>query len=94
MELEFHPLVASDIAQILQHYEQVAGPELADAFYRELREHFHQAPESYNIRARPVRRVNLARFPYHFLFRLVDERVRILVVRHHSRDPALGRSRR
>jgi hypothetical protein len=38
--------------------------------------------------------VNLDRFPYHFLFRIVDDGVRVLVVRHHSRHPSLGIRRR
>lgn len=41
------------------------------------------------IRERDIRRVNLQRFPYHFLFRIVGDVVRILVVRHHNRYPAL-----
>ena len=36
--------------------------------------------------------MNLERFPFHFLFRIVDDRVRVLVVRHHSRRPSLGDS--
>lgn len=43
---------------------------------------------------RDLRRVNLERFPYHFLFRIVGERVRVLVVRHHKRRPSLGLRRR
>jgi hypothetical protein len=38
--------------------------------------------------------VNLERFPFHFLYRIVDDRVRILVVRHHRRRPSLGMHRR
>ena len=43
---------------------------------------------------RDLRRVYLERFPFHFLFRIVDDRVRILVVRHHGRRPSLGLTRR
>jgi len=50
-------------------------------------------PESFLIRERDIRRVNLERFPYHFLFRIVGDLVRILVVRHHSRHPSLGSRR-
>jgi hypothetical protein len=38
--------------------------------------------------------VNLERFPFHFLYRIVEDRVRILVVRHHKRRPSLGTQRR
>jgi plasmid stabilization system protein ParE len=97
MRLEFHKQVASDISRIMDYYENVAGPELADEFYAELHFFFRKAaepPESYRVRERDLRRVNLNRFPYHFLFRLVADRVRILAVRHHKRRPSLGIHRR
>jgi len=93
MRLEFHNQVASDISRIMDYYEQVGGVELADAFYSELQVYFRKAadsPQSYRVRERDLRRVNLNRFPYHFLFRIVEDRVRILVVRHHKRRPSLG----
>ena len=97
MRLRFHRQIASDISRIMDYYEDVAGQQLADEFYTELRSSFQKAadsPEAYGIRERDLRRVNLERFPFHFLFRIVDDRVRILVVRHHSRRPSLGIHRR
>jgi hypothetical protein len=38
-----------------------------------------ERPESFSIREGDIRRVNLHRFPYHFLFRIVGDEVRILV---------------
>lgn len=78
-------------------YEQMAIPELANEFYAELRHLIGEAaarPESFSIRERDIRRVNLQRFPYHFLFRVIGDDVRILVVRHHGRHPSLGIRRR
>ena len=49
-----------------------------------------ERPESFAIRERDLRRVNLQRFPYHFLFRVAGDVVRILVVRHHRRLPTVG----
>jgi toxin ParE1/3/4 len=97
MFLEFHRQVASDISRIMDYYEDVAGQPLADEFYGELRSFFQKvadSPEAYDIRERDLRRVNLERFPYHFLFRIVRDRVRILVVRHHRRRPSLSLHRR
>ena len=98
MRLEFHPQISADISEIVRYYEGVAGPQLANEFYRELCDAFRKAgasPQSFNIRERGLRRVNLERFPYHFLFRIIaDEKVRILVVRHHSRDTHVGIGRR
>jgi plasmid stabilization system protein ParE len=73
MRIEFHKLVASDISCIMEYYEDAAGLQLADEFYEELRAFFKKAidsPESYAIRERDLRRVNLERFPWHFLFRI------------------------
>ena len=97
MRLAFHPLIASDISRIMEYYEDLAGQQLADEFYAELRAFFQKAadaPEAFSVREQDLRRVNLERFPYHFLFRMVGERVRILVVRHHKRRPSLGLDRR
>ena len=93
MQLEFHRQVASDISRIMDHYEDAGGQQLADEFYVELTSFFQRAaasPEAYAVRERDIRRVNLERFPFHFLFRIVNDRVRVLVVRHHSRRPSLG----
>ena len=80
----------------MDYYEEVAGPQLANEFNEELRTLFQKAaesPQGYAIHERDLRRVNLERFPYHFLYRIVGDSVRILVVRHHRRRPALGTSR-
>lgn len=97
MRLILHPKVYSDIDEIMERYERVAIPQIADDFYAELRRFMAAAakrPESFSIRERDIRRVNLERFPYHFLFRIVGDAVRILVVRHHKRHPSLGMRRR
>jgi plasmid stabilization system protein ParE len=93
MRFVLHPKVYSDIDEIMGYYERVATRQLADAFYAELRYYMQQAaerPESFAIRERDLRRVNLQRFPYHFLFRIAGDVVRILVVRHHRRRPTVG----
>jgi len=97
MRLALHPKVYSDVDAILKHYESVAGLGMADEFHAELRRLMSMAaerPQSFSIRERDVRRVNLTRFPYHFLFRIIGEKVRILVVRHHRRHPSWGLDRR
>lgn len=97
MRLVLHREVHSDVDAIMGYYERVASRDLADDFYAELRHFMLDAaarPESFSIRGRGLRRVNLHRFPYHFLFRIVGGAVRILVVRHHRRHPSLGIHRR
>ena len=97
MRLILHRQVHSDVDAIMEYYERIASRELADDFYAELRSFMLAAaarPESFSIRERDLRRVNLRRFPYHFLFRIVGDVVRVLVVRHHRRHPSLGIHRR
>jgi plasmid stabilization system protein ParE len=97
MRLVLHPRVYSDIDSIMNYYEQAATAELAGEFYAELRFMMLDAakkPEQFSVRTKDIRRANLHRFPYHFLFRVVGEVVRVLVVRHHSRHPAVGGERR
>ncbi len=97
MRLEFHRQVASDVSRIMEYYENIAGPRLADEFYSELCAFFQKAsesPETYAVRERDLRRVNLERFPFHFFFRVVNDTVRILVVRLHRRRSSLGLDRR
>lgn len=97
MQLTFHPSVATDITRIITHYEDLGSTHLAKEFYAELHSAFLKAlatPRSYRVQGRGLRRVNMERFPYHFLFRLVGDDVRVLVVRHHKRRPSLGTSRR
>jgi toxin ParE1/3/4 len=81
----------------MEYYEGTDTLELADEFYAELRRFMLEAakrPESFAVRERDIRRVNLERFPYHALFRVVGDAVRILVVRHHHRHGSLGIGRR
>jgi plasmid stabilization system protein ParE len=97
MRLVLHPKVRSDVSRIMEYYEQVATPELADEFYRELLyfiEKVAERPEAFSVRERDIRRANLRRFPYHLLFRIAGDSVRILVVRHHTRHPSFGVTRR
>lgn len=65
MRLLLHPKVHSDVDAIMEYYERVASNELADEFYAELRRFMLEAverPESFPIRERGLRRVNLHRF--------------------------------
>ena len=97
MRIDLHPKFFADVIAVMEYYEQVASPELADDFYGELRQVMLKAaesPESYSIRERDLHRANLRRFPYHFLYRIADDSVRILVLRHHRRHPNYGLKRR
>lgn len=97
MQLIFHPAAYSDLEQIADYYESVVGKDLADDFFEELKSCIFYAlrnPQIYLKQPNGLRRVNLSRFPYHFFFLLTEDSIRILVVRHHHRDPSYGMDRR
>ena len=96
MRLVLHRRVRSDVDEIMDYYERAEQPELAQDFYRELRAFLLDAarqPDRYHIFKADLRRANLKRFPYHFLYRVAGECVRVLVVRHHRRHPDYGLER-
>jgi plasmid stabilization system protein ParE len=93
MKLIYHRSVQSDVSAVLAHYDEVGGPALGDAFFAELMAYVGLVLEN-PARFHPVdgdlRRANLSRFPYHFLYRIYGDTVRILVVRHNQRHPDYG----
>ena len=93
MNLIYHRNVQHDVSAVLDYDDEVGGPGLGNAFFEEFLAYVARAVEN-PTRFHPVeddlRRVNLDRFPYHFLFRVHGDTVRILVVRHHHRHPDYG----
>ncbi len=97
MSIVFHPRVFAEVDAIMRYYEEVADSRLADDFYQEFRGKVLEAsdnPEHFNERVGGYKRANLRRFPYNFLFRETDGGIRILVVRHHARNPRYGAKRK
>jgi plasmid stabilization system protein ParE len=95
MKAVYHPAVQRDVSKILRHYDSI-NDHLGDEFWEELNAFIRQAaahPQHFHFGSANRRRVNLKRFPYHFLFREVSDGIRILVVRHHHQHPSLGTER-
>ncbi len=96
MNLEFHPLTASDLNHAETHYNQ-KQPGLGDEFRSEVYaaiDRILRHPRQYHIMERNIRRCLVHRFPYSIYFRSVDmETLRILVIRHHRRHPEFGLGR-
>jgi hypothetical protein len=49
MRLVLHPKIFSDIAQVMEYYEQVASADLADEFYAELQHPMREAAEDLRL---------------------------------------------
>jgi plasmid stabilization system protein ParE len=96
MNVVYHPAVQGDVSRILRHYDAING-KLGDEFFEELNAFTQRAvanPQHFHFQARDRGRVNLRRFPYHFLFREIPGGIRITVVRHHKQHPGQGLKRR
>ena len=96
MRVELDSKVYIDLLEILEYYDEEAGGDLAADFYAEFRQYAKVAGERpYSFPAyEELRRVNLRRFPHHFLFQIIDEKtLRILVVKHNHRRPSYGPDR-
>ena len=97
MRVRLASKVYLDLESAMEYYAREAGNKIAAEFYDELRRclrHIGDHPRSYPVVQEGVRRINFHRFPYHILYQIVDERsVKILVVKHDSRDPDFGLDR-
>ncbi len=96
MRVAYHPAVQRDVNGILRYYDDIS-PRLGDELWTELMsciEAASQNPERFHFADRGLRRVNLQRFPYHFLFRMLPGKIRVTVVRHNKRHPDYGIKRR
>jgi hypothetical protein len=92
MRLSFHPLVQKDINSILRRYD-VISKKLGDQFFAELTSAFDfvlRNPQRGHPAGSDLLRLNLKSFPFHFLYRVLPDRVRITIVKHHKRHPQLG----
>lgn len=96
MKVIYHRLVHKDVSHAQRHYDRISV-RLGDEYWEELMTLVEKAattPQRYRIYSEPLRRANLKRFPYHFLFRVVSEGIRVTVVRHNKRHPDYGLTRR
>lgn len=81
----------------MHYYVRESGDALADAFYDEFMAAVCNAgvnPEGHSFDSSGLRRTNLRRFPYHFLYRVRQHDILILVLRHHRRHPSFGLGRK
>lgn len=92
-DIIFHRLVQRDMDGIRRYYTREAGAALADRFYTAFLAQVDRAaehPEQFHPATDVLRRANIPKFPYHFLFRRVRGGIRILVLRHDRRHPSFG----
>jgi plasmid stabilization system protein ParE len=95
VEITFHPLVQRDLIEALSYYNGISA-NLADEFDHEVRFVLTQLivnPLRFHVVDEGVRRANLRRFPYHILYEIRAEKLRVMHIRHDKRNPDYGRRR-
>ena len=96
MILRFHRLVQIDINQAQRYYDKI-DESLGDALWDELEACFKQIethPKKFHFDPSGWRRCNLNRFPYHILFQVLSDRIKVMAVRHDRRHPGYGTRRK
>jgi len=89
---KFHRRVQHDLDEILERYDSISEP-LADDFFAEFQIGLEKAianPRFFHHDASGLRRCNLDRFPYHFLYDIRIDTIRVWVLRHNHRNPTFG----
>ena len=97
MNRSIHRFASGDLAEAVRFYKSEAGVGLARRFLNEFErvvKLLEQHPGIGSPTADGRRAHPLSDFPYSVIYRQEDIGLRILVVRHQSRDPDYGESRR
>jgi toxin ParE1/3/4 len=94
--LWLHEYAERDIADAFRYYKAEAGASIARGFLREVERvaSLLEAEPGLGTPTNGSRRTYpLSVFPYSVIYRPVQGGIRVLVVRHHRRDPAFGAER-
>ena len=95
LPLVFHPEIEDDLIESQLYYSDKT-PGLAKDFVREVRKAqkaIAANPKMHQIIWKTVRRSLVNRFPFGLFYRIHKDRIEVLAVYHHSRDPAGWQSR-
>jgi hypothetical protein len=95
VNIEYHPAVVGDVTEAVCFYEALSK-RLANDFLHEFYQCVDLAasnPERYHQIKLGMHRLNLKRFPYHFIYRRTASGIRITLLRHHRRHPDYGLER-
>jgi toxin ParE1/3/4 len=96
MKYSLHPEVGGDLEEAALHLQQHASPRTASKFLAEFERVANLLVEHPGLgtpmsRGRKVHPLKV--FKYSVVYRLVENHVRILVVRHRRRRPSYGNAR-
>lgn len=96
MNLYFHPDAETELVEAAIYYANVR-PGLGESFISEMEratELIAGRPEiGVLVADQNIRRISVRRFPYSLIYRVLSDRIRVLAISHHKRQPRywLGR---
>ncbi len=96
MESIFHPRAALDAKEIASPYADISD-QLVERFWAELDEAIdaiESRPSAEHFDPSGFLRRSLKKLPYHILYEEGPSEIRIMVIRHHHRNPNYGTRRR
>ena len=96
MSYSFHRGAQQDLTDAFRFYKREAGNGVAERFLGEFERvvsRLQEFPEIGTPTNEQRRTYPLTGFPYSVTYRTIGTEVRILVVRHQSRDPVYGEGR-
>lgn len=94
--VSFHQLIERDLRSAALYYEAEGGPKLAKRFVDDVEatvQGIQMNPLRHHFGTSGLRRAQLRTFPYHVLYKVDDNGVRVLVLRHDRRRPSYGLGR-
>ena len=93
--VEFHPAARTELTGATDWY--LARSTTASAeFVREIEhaiERIAESPERYPVTRKGQRRFVLLKFPFDLVYRILEDRIEIIAVAHHSRRPGYWKAR-
>lgn len=97
MKISLHPAAEDDIEEAAAFYEKTGSPALAAKFVAEVKrvsQLLLEFPGIGSPRSRGRRGFSMTMFPYTVIYRSNADGIMVLVVKHDSRRPGYGGSRR
>lgn len=90
MSLYFHPSAESELTEACLYYTE-ARSGLGESFITEVEQTAdliaHRPSLGVLVAGENIRRMSLRRFPYALIYSVLPDRIRILAVSHHKRQP-------
>jgi len=97
MKISVHSLAQRDYSRALDYYEEESVA-LAERFEAAIQQGFAKIIASptafpYHLKSQIYRRYKTAPFPYPIVYRLKEDEIRIIAIKHEKQRPSFGMNR-